>query len=92
MKPADIIVDRDGLNTQATVKNTERMFAELHAARILVVSHFYHLPRVKLGYQRDGIEVFTVPAKESYVLRQIPFNMAREVVALWVYYLRPLAS
>jgi len=92
VKPADIIVDRDGLNTQATVKNTERMFAELHAARILVVSHFYHLPRVKLGYQRDGIEVFTVPAKESYVLRQIPFNMAREVVALWVYYLRPLAS
>jgi len=26
------------------------------------------------------------------VLRQLPYNMAREVAALWVYYLRPLGS
>ena len=50
----------------------------------------YHLPRIKLAYQRDGWEVFTVPAKESYLLRQMPYNMAREVAAMWVYYLRPL--
>ena len=56
----------------------------------LVVSHFYHLPRIKLAYQRDGWDVYTVPAKESYLLRQMPYNMAREVAALWVYYLRPL--
>ena len=36
--------------------------------------------------------VFTVPAKESYLLRQMPYNMAREVAALWVYYLRPLVT
>jgi hypothetical protein len=52
----------------------------------------YHLPRIKLAYQRDGWEVFTVPAKESYLLRQMPYNMAREVAALWVYYLRPLVN
>jgi uncharacterized SAM-binding protein YcdF (DUF218 family) len=89
---SDILLDKNGVNTQATVKNTEALFTQLHASRILVVSHFYHLPRVKLAYQRDGWNVYTVPAKESYLLGQLPYNMAREVAALWVYYFRPLGA
>jgi len=92
VKPEDILLDAHGLNTQATVKNTEAIFQQLHVSRVLVVSHFYHLPRIKLAYHRKGWEVYTVPAKESYLLRQMPFNMAREVAALWVYYFRPLAG
>ena len=88
----DILVDEAGVNTQATVRNSEAIFSRLHAKRILVVSHFYHLPRVKMAYHRAGWEVYTVPAKESYLLRQMPYNMAREVAALWVYYLRPLMA
>ena len=90
--PEDIVLDKFGLNTENTVKNTDILFHELNASRVLVVSHGYHLPRIKLAYQRAGTEVYTVPARESYFLRQMPFNMAREVVALWVYYLRPLSS
>jgi uncharacterized SAM-binding protein YcdF (DUF218 family) len=89
---SDIVLDKNGLNTQATVKNTEALFAQRHMSRVLVVSHFYHLPRVKLAYQRDGWNVYTVPARESYLLAQLPYNMAREVAALWVYYFRPLAA
>ena len=92
VKPEDILLDAHGVNTQATVKNTEALFQQLHASRILVVSHFYHLPRIKLAYHREGWEVYTVPAKESYLLRQMPYNIAREVAALWVYYFRPLAA
>ncbi|MDB6019078.1 MAG: hypothetical protein JWR19_3567 [Pedosphaera sp.] len=92
VKPEDILVDTAGLNTRATVKNTEALFAQLHAQRILVVSHFYHLPRIKLAYQQTGREVYTVPARESYFLRQIPYSMAREIPAIWVYYLHPLLS
>ena len=88
----DIWLDAAGLNTQATVRNSESLFRRWHASRILVVSHAYHLPRIKLAYQRDGWNVYTVPARESYWLRQMPYNMAREVAALWVYYLRPLAT
>jgi vancomycin permeability regulator SanA len=90
VKAEDIWLDKAGLSTQATVRNTEPVFRQWHASRILVVSHAYHLPRIKLAYQRDGWDVFTVPAKESYLLRQMPYNMAREVAAMWVYYLRPL--
>jgi vancomycin permeability regulator SanA len=92
VKAGDIWLDEAGWNTQATVRNTEAIFSRWQASRILVVSHFYHLPRIKLAYQRDGWDVYTVPAKESHLLRQMPYNMAREVVALWVYYLRPLAK
>jgi vancomycin permeability regulator SanA len=92
VKPEDIVLDPAGLNTQATVLNTESLFGQLRASRILVVSHFYHLPRIKMTYQRTGWEVYTVPAKEPQVLRQLPYNMAREVAALWVYYARALAG
>jgi vancomycin permeability regulator SanA len=92
VKQEDILLDAHGVNTQATVKNSEALFQQLHASRILVVSHFYHLPRIKLAYHREGWEVYTVPAKESYLLRQMPYNIAREAAALWVYYFRPLGG
>ena len=84
----DIIVDPRGLNTRATVRNTARMFSRLHLNRVLAVSHFYHLPRVKMAFQRAGLEVFTVPARESRPLAAMPWYMAREVAAFWSYYLR----
>jgi uncharacterized SAM-binding protein YcdF (DUF218 family) len=92
VKEEDVLLDAGGLSTRATVRNTELLFSQLHASRVLVVSHFYHLPRIKMTYHRTGWEVYTVPAKQSYILRQLPFNMAREVAALWVYYVRGLAA
>jgi uncharacterized SAM-binding protein YcdF (DUF218 family) len=59
---------------------------------VLVVSHFYHLPRIKLAYERAGLEVYTVPAAQSAIVPQTPANVAREVPALWVYYLRAALS
>jgi len=85
----DILLDPGGLNTAATVENTTQMFASLGLEEILVVSHFYHLPRIKLAYRRLGREVFTVPAEESYTLSAMPYYLAREVAAFWVYWLRP---
>ncbi|MBN1359690.1 MAG: YdcF family protein [Sedimentisphaerales bacterium] len=88
----DILVDAVGLNTEATVRNTCTMFERHGAERVIVVSHFYHLPRIKLTYARHGREVYTVPADETRMLVRLPWYMAREVAALWVYYLRPLRS
>jgi len=85
-----IVLDEQGINTRATVENTCAMFKALGVKRVLVVSHFYHLPRIKMSYQRQRWEVYTVPAEETYVLTAMPYYIAREVAALWVYYLRPL--
>ncbi len=91
--PAEAIsLDPDGLNTWATVRNTSPLFAQSSVRRVLAVSHFYHLPRVKLAYQRSGWDVFTVPADETRRLSQMPFLIAREVAAFWAYYLRAIVS
>lgn len=93
--PATAIVrDRAGTSTEATVANTAAIFDRQGGGgqRILAVSHFYHLPRIRLAYLRAGREVVTVPAVESYTLTKLPWFVAREVPALWVYYLRPLGG
>lgn len=91
--PSDaILLDPQGHSTQATAEHTCLMLDRLEVTRAIVVSHFYHLPRIKLAYQRQGRDVFTVPAKESYTLRAMPAYMLREVAAIWWYYLRPLVG
>ena len=91
--PAEAItLDRDGLNTRATVANTSSFFKEDEIDRVLAVSHFYHLPRIKLSYQRQGIDVFTVPCKQTRLIKKTPWSVGREVLALWYYYLEPLVG
>jgi uncharacterized SAM-binding protein YcdF (DUF218 family) len=85
---AAILRDAQGVNTESTARNT---VALLHApTRVLAVSHFYHLPRIKMTYQRYGREVYTVPCADT-VPASMPFNVAREVAAFWRYYLRRVA-
>jgi vancomycin permeability regulator SanA len=87
-----MILDRHGVNTQATVANTVQICERLQFRKVLAVSHFYHLPRVKLAYRRAGREVFTVPAQSRYWLRGLPQYLLREVAAQWAYYVQPLGS
>jgi uncharacterized SAM-binding protein YcdF (DUF218 family) len=82
-----IILDEMGVNTQATIDNTIPILRRTGARRVMAVSNFYHLPRIKMTYQREGWDVYTVPAEESYTLRALPFYMLREVAGLWAYYL-----
>lgn len=91
---AAIFRDEQGLSTQHTVDNTVPLFRERGYTRVLAVSQFYHLPRIKLAYLRAGagteFEVYTVPAERSEILYALPWFMLREVAAFWYYYLRPL--
>ena len=91
VRPEDIILDPRGINTRATVANTVPLFEQLGLERVLAVSHFYHLPRVKMTYGRASVEVYTVPAEEEHVLIKLPYYLMREVAALWAYYLLPSA-
>ena len=93
---SDITLDEQGLNTEASVQNTVQLLQEQHYTRLLAVSHFYHLPRVKMTYSRalnnanPPVTIYTVPAQESAPLSRMPVYILREIGALWSYYLRPL--
>jgi len=87
--PADaIVLDPEGVNTRATAANT----ATLPYRRLIAVSHFYHLPRIRMAYQQCDREVLTVPAKETRTLNAMPYYVAREVAAWWFYHARSLAG
>lgn len=79
-----IVLDPAGLNTEATARNT-RALMNGEAVRVLAVSHFYHLPRIKLAFQRSGLDVWTVPSGTT-ARSQLLYNVPRECVAFWVYY------
>lgn len=90
--PNQILTDRSGLSTDETVTNTVPLFRKHGFERVLAVSHFFHLPRIKLAYQRAGVDVFTVPARQKFRLPNEGFMLVRETVALWAYYARPLTG
>lgn len=90
--PGAILSDHKGVDTDATVRNTIRIFRDRGVSRVLVVSQGYHLPRVKLAYRAAGWDVRTVPAPEGVVhITQTPLSVAREIPAFWVYWIRALA-
>jgi len=83
-----IDTDRNGWNTAATVRNTAPL---LRGQRVLAVSEFYHLPRIKLAYAAAGQEVYTVPAEASHWLRRWALgSIVREIPAFWAYYARAI--
>jgi vancomycin permeability regulator SanA len=83
-----VVVDSAGVNTDATVTNTVPFFGGEDWQRIIAVSQFYHLPRIKLAYQRAGWDVLTVPAAATTPIKETPRLVAREIPAFWLYYLR----
>jgi uncharacterized SAM-binding protein YcdF (DUF218 family) len=79
-----VVTDPLGFNTAATVRNTQ---SRLAGQRVLVISEFYHLPRLKLAFAQVGVEVFTVPAQPRHWLRNWPIrSLIREVPAFWLYW------
>lgn len=86
---AQIVVDSEGNNTEATLVNARRWLEPRGGGRVLVVSHYHHLARVKLLGQRHGLACFTVPADEGATrLAGTPYYVLREAAALAFYYLR----
>lgn len=87
-----VLMDPAGDNTDATVRETTAIFAEHGFRRVLAVSQFYHLPRIKLAYRQAGWDVQTVPATFSRYIPETPYLVLREVPAFWVYWSRSVAG
>ena len=88
---SDILLDSKGVDTDATVRNTQRIFRDNNIGSVLVVSQFYHLPRIKLAYRAAGRDVRTVPAAASRPIEQTPLFVVREIPAFWLYWGRAFA-
>ncbi len=81
----DVVIDSNGVDTDATVHDTRPFFGGEGWDRVLAVSQYYHLPRIKLAYAGAGWDVLTVPAPAS---ERTGAMVVREIPAFWAYYLR----
>lgn len=85
-----ILLDHGGSNTDATVDDTASIFRRMHLSRVLAVSQFYHLPRIKMAYRAAGLDVQTVPAAPSRYIIETPWLVLREIPGFWTYWARAI--
>lgn len=83
-----VLVDEAGSDTDHTVADTVPMIKELGAQTVLVDSHFYHLPRIKMAYRAKRVNVLTTPCALSPHDNSVTGATIREIPAFWVYWLR----
>ena len=92
-----IEVDREGYNTRASARGCARLAGDLGLKSLLCVTQYFHCARVKMAFERQGLECYTVPTcslkKEipglSRKLAREGFFLLREAVAFpfyWFYY------
>lgn len=83
-----IELDHEGLSTGRSAANiAQRLARSDRSPRVLVVSHDYHLARVRMAFHDAGVTALTVPAQETRPLTKLPWFVLREVPAFWVYFL-----
>lgn len=83
-----IVADREGHNTRASARNVARVAAARGWSHVIVVTHYYHLPRTKMAFAQEGIA--RVSGAEA-TGRRVDGNertLAREIVAFWAYAVR----
>lgn len=86
--PASAIwLDRTGNNTFDTARNVALIMHANKWQSIMVISQFYHVPRVKLALHRVGI-AYVYGAHARWITWQSVFWLMREVIAYPVYFLR----
>ncbi|MCS6899399.1 MAG: YdcF family protein [Myxococcales bacterium] len=88
--PAEAIVeDPGGISTEATLQATRAWLDTHGGGEALMVSHYHHLPRIRLLGHFHGVKCLTVPADEGdTLLAGTPFYVVREAAALAFYFLR----
>jgi vancomycin permeability regulator SanA len=89
--PAEaIVLDESGWSTKHTVENVREMAKSRRWENVLMVSHGYHLSRVKMLSHRAGLVSYTVPAQESRPLLWKHYYVQRELAAWLYHYFAPL--
>lgn len=78
-----ILLDEQGVDTAATVRNVAKLLRKEKLGSALVVSHYYHEPRAKMLFDRAGVRAFTVPATMTRRLLKEPYFLVREVAAFY---------
>jgi len=81
---AQILVDSDGRTTFATAKNTHALMRLHRLQSVLVISQYFHVPRVKLAMRRFGISTVYSAHARHFETRDF-YSITRELVGYLSY-------
>jgi vancomycin permeability regulator SanA len=82
-----IIIDNDGVDTFSTARNVVRIMKIHNWTSVMVVSQFYHIPRVKFTLHRFGIQN-VYGAHAEWITGMAVVWLGREIVAFPAYIFR----
>jgi uncharacterized SAM-binding protein YcdF (DUF218 family) len=83
--PADrIVVDRIGVNTAATARNTASVAKARHWSSVLVISQYFHIPRCRLALSQNGFDQVYSAHAHYFEWRDL-YSIPREVIAYIAY-------
>jgi vancomycin permeability regulator SanA len=89
--PNSIIEDHAGFDTEATASNAAAELRRRHLTKVLAVTQYFHISRLRLLLQRHGVHVVGSAHANYFELRDL-YSLAREVVAVAVLHIRSSAS
>jgi vancomycin permeability regulator SanA len=84
---ASIIVDNEGIDTFATARNVSLLMKTHGWTSVMVISQFYHIPRVKLALHRFGIQN-VYGAHAEWITGMAIIWLGREIMAFPPYIFR----
>ena len=79
-----VLLDRQGITTYATAGNTNALMKQRGLVSALVVTQYFHVPRMKLSLRRFGVkEVYSAHAR--YFEWRDLYSIPRELIGLLRY-------
>ncbi len=87
--PAErILADHSGDDTFLTAAHTRQLMQAHNFHSVVIVSHYYHISRVKLAFAHAGIENVSSAHADSGLSAQTLYSITREFFAYYYYLVR----
>lgn len=83
-----LLVDRYGDTTEKSVSNTITLARQYGYESIIATSSFYHMPRIKMLYNLESVDVYTVPTVGDVFGNGTLVSVWREIPAWWFYWFK----
>lgn len=90
--PDRVLADRAGDDTFASARDTRAIMDQRGFTSAVIVSHYYHLPRAVLTFQRFGIRSVSAAAVDEVSVWRDSYNILREFAAFYFYLVRDYAA
>lgn len=82
-----IIVDDQGVNTDASAKNAKRILLSHNLKSVCVITQYFHVPRSRMALSKLGVSPVYSAHPDYFELRDI-YSTLREIPAYLKYYFK----